>query len=70
MPANMGKNVRAVLNADAMNVEDTPDSLKEYAERMESEGTIDTTEMFMAIARSLKAIEERNKLPWWRRLFS
>ena len=70
MPATTGKNVLAVLNTNAMNIEDAPDSLKEYAKKMESENTIDITEMFMAIARSLKAIEDRNKLPWWKRLFS
>lgn len=66
-----------------MNTEGLPESLRGYAAKLESENTIDLTEMLMAFGRalkpveeaiepmqgSLKALQEYIKRPWWKKLF-
>ena len=81
MTQNMGKNVKAILNTNAMDINALPDSLKEYGRKLASENEIDPTEMFMALARaidaakcpdglaeSVEAIERYIRRPWWRKL--
>ena len=82
MPATMGKNVRSELNREAMDIDALPDTLKEYARKVDTENTIDATEMLMAFGRALKQLEDSHKemldlykevmnllkRPWWKKL--
>ena len=75
MPATIGKHVRSELNRKAMDIDALPDTLKEYARKVDAENTIDATEMLMAFGRALKQVEDSHKemmnllkRPWWKKL--
>jgi len=83
MAATTGKGVNAVLNRKVMDKNALPESLKEYAEKLDKENHIDYTEMFMALGKSdaamsdridsieryIHSIERYIRRPWWRKLF-
>lgn len=76
MAATIGKGVKIPLNREAMNKEELPESLHEYADILEGSNEIDVTEMFMAMGKAMKPIEESLqsleryiRRPWWKKLF-